>query len=188
MKRLLFLLSFLFLMVAESFGDYISIDDISEKVRWSDLVQAKQKAFDSALAKGFNELIAERYPEALSLQNKVELKQIHDCVFDYSISNEKAAGNSYSASFSFRFDSQKVNQLFAQHGIKTKIEFEQKKDFVVAIYRSDYPKCYNLFNSHSNKVDITVVRFSGKVVILKSSEDIRQILRENNIRFATVDA
>ncbi|MBE6446946.1 MAG: hypothetical protein E7015_00430 [Alphaproteobacteria bacterium] len=183
MKKSLFALLFVFCFASNCSCEYDSVDEISEKIVDSDLIRAKQKALDAAKARGFQELIVLRYPEAESVREKVNSNQIQRCIFDYSISNEKMAGNSYSAKFSFRFDKKRVNTLLAEYGIKISDSSESPlSDYsLIAIYRADYPACQDILTS------FTVVKFSGKRIVLKINKSQKSVLLKHRIRFASVN-
>ena len=179
MKRFLFLLGFFSLNL---FGDtgYLEVGEITVKTSDRNSLSAKQKALEISAKKAFDKLIDINFPEADRLKGKLSHSQIRNCVYDYSIEQEKFSGKTYIAEFSFRFSEDTVLKTLRSQGI---LEPEKKvKKLRVAIYREDYLRNPEIFKN------VSVHLFSKKKIILNISPEFKDVLKESKIKFAEINS
>ena len=180
MKRFLFLLIFCsFSVLAES--PYLEVSGVTTKEKGKDSLTAKQKALSSSTNKAFNRLLDSYFPEAVSLKNRIREKEIQNCVYDYSIDQEKFSGKTYIARFSFRFSKEAVQKVFRSHNIANYEEKKSQKDTVV-LYTQDYLSRYELLQGYK------VVLFSPRRMILEVPANELKSLTDYNIVFEKINA
>lgn len=155
------LLFYSFCVFAED--DYLGVNDVTSKATEVNSLAAKQAVFSNALNRAFERMLESYFPEVSSLQDKVEARVIQDCVYDYSIDQEKFSGRTYIARFSFRFSKKAVKALLLNRNMLTQ-EKKGPEVKVVAIYTQDYLQKYDWLKK------CKVMMFSSKRILLKISE------------------
>ena len=156
-----FLFSLLFCLFSVSAEiPCLEVNGITVKATDRNSLAAKQKALSGSMNRAFNRLLDSYFPEAVSLKNKIREEKIQDCVYDYSIDQEKFSGKTYIAKFSFRFSKEAVQKILRSHNI---IGREEKKSetTAVAIYTQDYLGNYERLKEYK------VILFSPKRMVLE---------------------
>ena len=179
MRHFLFLSLFI---VLSGYGEtsYPEVSEITVKTSARDSLSAKQKALSIATERAFNKLIDINFPEATRLKGKLSFTQLRDCVYDYSIEQEKFSGTVYIAEFSFRFAEDKLLKLFRFYGIS---EPETKaKILKMTIYTKDYLDNPKIFK------DVSIHSFSREKMTISISSEFKKRLKEKNIKFAEINA
>ncbi|MBO4405711.1 MAG: hypothetical protein J5821_03185 [Alphaproteobacteria bacterium] len=159
MKGFLFSLLFCLFSVSAEIP-CLEVNGITVKATDRNSLAAKQKALSGSMNRAFNRLLDSYFPEAVSLKNKIQEEKIQDCIYDYSIDQEKFSGKTYIAKFSFRFSKEAVQKILRSHNI---IGREEKKSetTAVAIYTQDYLGNYERLKEYK------VILFSPKRMVLE---------------------
>ena len=180
MKRFLVLLLFCSFNVLAK-GSYLEVSGVTTKEVDKDSLAAKQKALSNSTNKAFNRLLDSYFPEAVSLKNKVRGSEIQNCVYDYSIDQEKFSGKTYIARFSFRFSKKAVEKILKRHNI---LNYEKKKSktSTVALYTQDY------LDNYTRLQGCKVILFSPKRIVLEIPVSKLKSLMNRNIAFKKVNA
>ena len=156
-----FLVSLLFCLFSVSAEvPCFEVNGVTEKATDRNSLVAKQKALSGSMSRAFNRLLDSYFPEAESLKNKVPEEKIQDCIYDYSIDQEKFSGKAYIAKFSFRFLKDAVQKILRSHNIAGHEE-RKSETLVVAIYTQDY------LNNYDQLKECKVVVFSPKRMVLE---------------------
>ncbi len=140
---------------------------------------AKQQALSKSARSAFLQLFKENdelKPFAICA-NRFSERQIQDCVYDYSIENEKSSDSFYIAEFSYRFSKSKINERLRKFGANVKTE-KTSAVTKIAIYKKDYLKRLKLLS----KIGAKVVSFSSEKVVL----EIHDINRFKKLKFTYV--
>lgn len=156
-----FLVSLLFCLFGVSAEvPCLEVNGVTAKATDRNSLAAKQKALSGSTNRAFNRLLDSYFPEAVSLKNKIQEEKIQDCIYDYSIDQEKFSGKTYIAKFSFRFSKEAVQRILRNHNI---IGHEEKKSEtdIVAIYTQDY------LNNYERLKEYKVVLFSPRRMVLE---------------------
>ncbi len=163
----------------------LAADSIQVKQQSQNSLIAKEKALAIALKKSFMELLKDRVgvsnKDNASVSSIIPEKEINDCVYDYSIENEKHSASTYICEVSYRFDERKILQLLDKYGIahELKIQDETKSSFFrVSVYTTDYIKVLS-------NIDYCVIeKFSPQIVILRIKNCTPEEFRKFGIRYA----
>ena len=180
MKRFLVLLiSFPFCVLAET--SYLEVNGVTTKEVDRNSLAAKQKALSNSASRAFNRMLDSYFPEAASLKNKIREDKIQNCIYDYSIDQEKFSGKAYIARFSFRFSKEAVQKILRDHNILSHEDKKIKTNDVV-LYTRDY------LNKYEELREYKIVLFSPNRIILKISTDEMKFLADHNITFRKINA
>lgn len=182
MKRFLVLLLFCLFNFDVSAGvSCLEVNGVTVKVTDRNSLAAKQKALSNSINRAWNRMLDSYFPEAVSLKNQLTEEKIQDCIYDYSVDQEKFSGKTYIAKFSFRFSKESVQKILRNHNI---VGYEEKKSDAntVAIYTQDYVNNYEKFK------DCKVVLFSPKRMILEIPAESWPNLINLRLAFEKVDA
>ena len=179
MKRFLFLLLFCSFSVLAK-GSYLEISGVTTKEVGKDSLAAKQKALSNSTNKAFNRLLDSYFPEAVSLKNSIRGSEIQDCVYDYSIDQEKFSGKTYIARFSFRFSKKAVKKILKNHNISSHEERKSKTN-TVALHTQDYLDNYAQLRGYK------VILFSPRRIVLEIPVNKLKSLAGRNIAFKKVN-
>lgn len=177
---------FLVLLVFVSFSvfaddSYLEVSGVTVKMTAKDSLTAKQKAVSTSYYKAFGKMLASYFPDAKMIQSKVSEEKIQNCVYDYSIDQEKFSGRVYIAKFSFRFDRDKVVNVLREYNIES-AEYQKSKDVNICVYTQDYLESYGQLRQYQ------VVLFSGRRMVLKVPLEEIKYLNNSKIVFEKVDA
>ncbi|MDR1334095.1 MAG: hypothetical protein LBJ71_02660 [Holosporaceae bacterium] len=162
---------FLFLLLAVGFSvdassKYFEVDDIEIKQSGKNSLIAKQIALSSAMLSAFKKALAEELRDK-SIVASISLRQIRDCVYDYSIDQEKVSDSVYIGKFSYRFSKKKVASLLRSYGVNIKIEDEEEKKVKLAVYRNDFLR----HASKLRELGARVKQFSDERVVFCINKD-----------------
>jgi hypothetical protein len=142
---------------------------------------AKQKALYVAARFAFRKLISKILKEDVKIAEKILQKQIQDCVYDYSIDQEKYSNSFYIAEFSYRFSKRKTANLLRDYGVNIDLQEESSlKTIKLIVYAKDFLK-------HANKLknlNVSTELFSGEKVIFSIDERNIEKFREFGIKYA----
>jgi hypothetical protein len=165
MRRFLFLL-FAISFDASASSKYFEVDDVEVKQSGKNSLIAKQKALSESMRSAFRKAFAEELsanPRAAS----IPLQQIRDCVYDYSIEQEKVSDSVYIGKFFYRFSKRKVASLLRSYGIDIKFEDEESKTVKLAVYLNDFLRCVQRLRN----LGVSVKQFSDERVVFCISKD-----------------
>ncbi len=180
MKKLFVsLLLFSFSVFAED--SYLEVAGIGSRASDSNSLAAKSIVFSNALNRAFGRILQNYFPEVESLVEEVSEKDIQDCLYDYSIDQEKFSGTTYIARFSFRFSKDAVTRFLRHQNL---IDREEKNSGaeMVAIYTQDY------FSKYDQLKDYKVVVSSPKRTIFEIPKAELKPLMDAKVAFAKVNA
>jgi hypothetical protein len=156
---------FLFLLLAAGFSvdassRYFEVDDIEIKQIGKNSLIAKQRALSEAMLSAFKKALAEELRDK-SVAVSIPPNKIRDCVYDYSIDQEKVSDSVYIGKFSYRFSKKKVASLLRSHGININIDDEEGKKVELAVYLDDFLQ----YAPKLRDMGASVYRFSDKRVV-----------------------
>ena len=178
-KILVSLLFFSFCIFAED--SYLEINGVTSKASSANSLAAKQTVFSNALSRAFGRMLSTYFPKVRSFEGEFQEKNIQDCLYDYSVDQEKFSGKTYIARFSFRFSKKAVQKLLRKHNLLDR-EAKISESETVAIYTQDYLKGYDQLKEYK------VVIFSPKRIVLEIPEtDLKDFLN-SKITFAKINA
>lgn len=172
------LLFFPFCVFAED--SCFEVNGVTSKAISVNSLAAKQSVFSNALKRAFGRMLERYFPEVSSLQDKVEERTIQDCVYDYSIDQEKFSGKTYIARFSFRFSKKAVENLLLSRNMLAREKKESEAN-VVAVYTQDYLQKYSQLQKYK------VIVFSPKRVLLEISKTESKSFLNAGVAFAKSD-
>lgn len=178
-KILVSLLFFSFCVFADD--SYLEINGITSKASSVNSLAAKQSVFSNALNRAFGRMLSTYFPKARSLEGEVQEKTIQDCLYDYSIDQEKFSGRTYIARFSFRFSKKTVQKLLRKHNLLDQEEARSESE-IVAVHTQDYLSKYDQLKEYK------VVLFSPKRIILEVPEADLKTFLNSKVAFAKINA
>ncbi|MDR1561288.1 MAG: hypothetical protein LBS23_02955 [Holosporaceae bacterium] len=160
---------------------YYEIKKIEIKQKDRNSLAAKQKVLLMAVRSAFKKLIAEKLNKDAEIAEKMSHQQIQDCIYDYSIENEKYSDSFYIAELTYRFSKKKVAKLLEYYGIDVDLEdADDQKRVKLAIYTGDFLK----HATKLNNLDVSVELFSEKRAIFNIDESKIKDFRELGIKYA----
>lgn len=170
----------LLLAVSDVFaGYYYEIREIETKQEGQNPLAAKQTALVKSARRAFDKLVSAEFNE--STIDGVSDKQIQDCIYDYSIENEKYSDSFYIAKFSYRFSKKKVLALLKIYGIDSGAEETVlPNEIKIVIYTKDFIRYYE----DLKELKIQVERFSGESTFIKIERNNIKKIRELRIKYA----
>ncbi len=180
MKRFLVLPLFFSLGVSAD-ASYLEVNGVTTRITDRNSLVAKQRALSNSTNRAFHRLLDSYFPEAVSLKGKIREDKIQDCVYDYSVDQEKFSGKTYIAKFSFRFSKEAVQKILRSHNISSFEEKKSEKSNVV-VYTQDY------LNHYKQLKEYKVVLFSPKRLILEVPADEMSPLIHSRIAFERFNA
>lgn len=178
-KILVSLLVFSFCVFAED--SYLEINGVTSKASSANSLAAKQTVFSNALNRAFGRMLSTYFPKIRSFEDKVQEKNIQDCLYDYSVDQEKFSGKTYIARFSFRFSKKAVQKLLRKHNLLDR-EAKTSESETVVIYTQDYLGGYDQLKEYK------VVMFSPKRIVLEVPESDLKAFLNSKVTFAKINA
>ncbi|MDR1236590.1 MAG: hypothetical protein LBJ96_06330 [Holosporaceae bacterium] len=173
---LLFALSF----CVEASSKYFEIRDIEVKQSGKNSLIAKQKALSQAMLSAFRKVVKNNCGKEISVADSISAQAIKNCIYDYSIDQEKSSDSVYIGKFSYRFLKKKVAALLLKHGIKIDFEDEERNVVKLAVYLEDFlqhtKELYNL------KIDVE--NFSDERVVFCINKNSLKDFRRLRIKYA----
>jgi hypothetical protein len=154
--------------------------DIEIKQKGNNSLAAKQVALSRAVRLAFRKMIEDHlkgaFPESISNQ------QIQNCVYDYSIDQEKFSDLIYIGRISYRFFKNKVASLLEPYGIHVDIQEDERKeaDIRLAIYLEDFLRCAK----ELREIKAAVEKFSDQKVVFSIKKKYVDDFRKLRIRYA----
>ncbi|MCR5225295.1 MAG: hypothetical protein K6C34_04395 [Alphaproteobacteria bacterium] len=165
MKYCLFLSIFLISAVMAD-SSFWEVENVEIKQEGQNSVVAKQRALSKSASSAFLKLFtSEELKKFAGYANKFSDKQIQDCVYDYSIEEEKSSDSFYIGEFSYRFSKNRVVALLKKFGANISAQ-KSSKVVKIAIYKKDYLDHSNLISKSGSKV----LSFSSEKVILEIND------------------
>ncbi|MDR1982309.1 MAG: hypothetical protein LBQ08_00725 [Holosporaceae bacterium] len=178
MKRFLFLFIIThFCALADS--RYFEIKDIEIKQKGNNSLIAKQNALHLAMSSAFQKMVKTELNEHVSSINSISNRQIQDCVYDYSIDQEKFSDSFYIGKFSYRFSKSKVASLLKSYGINIDLE-DKTRTVQLAIYLNDFI----LHEKKLRELKVVVEKFSNKKIIFHINREYINYFRKLRIKYA----
>lgn len=178
-KFLVSLLFFSFFVFADD--SYLEINGVTSKASSANSLAAKQSVFSNALNRAFGRMLSIYFPKARSLEGEVQEKTIQDCLYDYSIDQEKFSGKTYIARFSFRFSKKTVQKLLRKHNLLDQKEVRSESE-TIAIHTQDYLSKYDQLKEYK------VVLFSPKRIVLEIFKTDLKPFLDSGVAFAKINA
>jgi hypothetical protein len=142
----------------------LSVENIEIKQKGKNSLIAKQVALQTAIDRAFYKLLTDK----LNISNAENLhilkQEINDCLYDYSIEQEKYSESVYIAELSCRFDKKHMAKLFCKYGIvcpEMTLESTDSKNAEIVVRTDDFIANFQ----ELKKFNCFVKRFSGEKVI-----------------------
>ncbi|MDR2781735.1 MAG: hypothetical protein LBB21_04775 [Holosporaceae bacterium] len=179
MKRFLLLLLLTSFSVDAS-SKYLEIGDVEVKQAGSNSLVAKQEALSRAMLSAFRTLVETYTKERSSNVESISKHQVQNCVYDYSIDQEKFSDSVYIGKFSYRFYKRKVASLLQSYGIKIDFDYEEEKVARLAVYLDDFLR----YSQEMRNLQVNVEKFSDEKVIFRINKDRINDFRKLRIRYA----
>jgi hypothetical protein len=180
MKLFLFLLLSAICFYVNADSKYFEISGIEVKQSGSNSFVAKQKALSKAMLLAFEKIIETNLKKKALSANSVSLQQIQNCLYDYSIDQEKFSDSVYICRISYRFLKKKVAFLLRSYGITIDFEDEEEKTTKIAVYLEDFLKCAG--KMRDMKVDVE--SFSEERVVFRINKKKLKDFYRLRIRYA----
>ncbi|MDR1375429.1 MAG: hypothetical protein LBJ45_01275 [Holosporaceae bacterium] len=142
---------------------------------------AKQKALANALRSAFRKLVVEKLNADSQIAEKISNAQIQECIYDYSIENEKYSDSFYIAELSYRFSREKVSLLLESRGVILNVPKKNYSEKIKIVLRSrDFLQNIAMLR----KLDFFVELFSGEKVVFSMDKKNIYAFRKLRIRYA----
>jgi len=176
MKHFLFLLP---LIGSCAFADlrYFEIRDMEIKEEGKNSLAAKQKALIKTARSAFKKILDK---DKSAIVSSISDRQIQNCIYDYSIDQEKFSDSVYIGRISYRFSKKKVASLLSPLGIKIELEEEPNNFIKLAIYMQDF--MVNI--KKLRELKIIVERFSSEKMIFRIEKNRVDQFRQLNVKYA----
>ncbi|MDR2158062.1 MAG: hypothetical protein LBO02_01955 [Holosporaceae bacterium] len=181
MKRFLFLLALInFCALAST--KYFEIGDIEVKQRGGNSLIAKQNALHRAVRSAFKKIVEIQTAGKFSSFESISHQQIQNCVYDYSIDQEKFSDSVYIGRISYRFYKSKIAALLKPYGANIDVgESENKSEMArFAVYLKDFIRHAKSLRD----LNVTVEKFSNDRVIFGIKKKRVEDFRELRIKYA----
>lgn len=164
MKYCLFLSIFLISAVMAD-SSFWEVGNVEIKQEGQNSFVAKQRALSKSARSAFLQLFEENdeLKSFSAYANRFSERQIQDCVYDYSIENEKSSDSFYIAEFSYRFSKDKIAERLKRLGANIQTDENSSSCTKIAIYKKDY---LNKFKRIS-KLHPKVLSFTEDKVVLE---------------------
>lgn len=162
-------------------GRILSAESIEIKRKSENSLKAKESALSAALQKAFFRILVNRFGISDAKDNaqinSISQKEMSNCVYDYSIENEKRSESIYICEIIYRFDEDKVINLLQKHGVISILDRKNKSEFGdinVAFYTDDFIRS----NDRFAEMQYVIKRFSSEYVVVTikncTIEDVRR--------------
>ncbi len=139
-------------------SSFWEVENVEVKQEGQNSFVAKQKALSKSARSAFSQLFKENddLKSFSSYAGRFSNRQIQDCVYDYSIENEKSSDSFYIAEFSYRFSKDKIAERLKRLGANIQTEGDNSGFTKVAIYKRDYLNKFKRFSRlHPNVLSFT---------------------------------
>ncbi|MDR2107302.1 MAG: hypothetical protein LBO73_02155 [Holosporaceae bacterium] len=166
---------FPFLLLCTTLGvsagsPYVEVKDIEVKQRGKNSVAAKQSALDAALHQAFRKalgVVSDVLPRS-ALQTPV--RQIQDCLYDYSVDQEKFSDSVYIGRISYRFRRDRLVSLLKSLGVEADVgddgEGEKDTSVKLAVHLEDF-----ILNSNAlREMNAVVEKFSDDKIMFRLNQ------------------
>jgi hypothetical protein len=162
-------------------GAFFEIHEIKVKQDDENSFSAKQKALSRAARSAFRKLVKEKLDADPQIVEKVSNAQIQECIYDYSIENEKHSDSFYIAELSYRFSPKKVSLLLKNYGVILNVPDQGKPEEMTIVLRTkDF-----LQNAVKLRELIALVKsFSNEKIVFSIDKRNVEAFRALNIRYA----
>jgi predicted XRE-type DNA-binding protein len=163
-------------------SDYFEISDIEVKQKGNNSLIAKQNALHQAMNLAFQKMIKMELKENFSSINSISNQQIQDCLYDYSIDQEKFSDFFYIGKFSYRFSKSKVISLLKRCGINIDL-----KDEIKTVNLSVYLRDFILHEKKLREMKIIVKKFSHDRIVFSLNREYINHFRKLRIKYAPLN-
>lgn len=183
---LVLLLSVFFCTTNFIFADsgYFVVENIEVKQKDRNSLLAKQRALSVASRMAFAKVISQELNLDESVMDSISDNKIANCIYDYSIENEKHSDSFYIAELSYRFDKSLVGALLKKSGIKCDIENEkQDKQNIELVVRIED---YILKSNDLRRISHSVSSFSAEIVTFIIHKTSFVEFRKLGVRYAVI--
>jgi hypothetical protein len=177
-KRFLFLLVALHFCILADSG-YFDVKDIEVKQRESNSLIAKQNALRQATNLAFKKMIQTELDQNFPSINSISNPQIQDCIYEYSIDQEKFSDSVYIGKISYRFSKNKVMALLKSYGLEIKPE-----DKVKIVRLSVYLKDFLIHEKKLREMKVIIEKFSDNKIIFSINGEHIKRFRRLRIKYA----
>lgn len=171
-------------------AEILATDSIEIKQSGKNSLIAKERALAIAARRAFSSLLrdhGEDFVESSGEPQAAELKdstfsdrEISNCVYDYSIENEKHSESIYICAVRYRFDSKRIVSLFQKHDIKCRSDESNDSNIKVAIYSRDFIR-------NSAKIytkNCVIQKYSSEYVVLFIRNCTKKEFEKLGLRYA----
>ncbi|MBR1735214.1 MAG: hypothetical protein IJ730_07240 [Alphaproteobacteria bacterium] len=164
-------------------GRILVADSVKVKQTSKNSLLAKEQALNIARKKAFFNLLKNRLEiNVNSSVSAISAKEISDCVYDYSIDQEKHSASIYICEVSYRFDEDKVLAVLDKYGVyyqgKKTDQSKNKNCLRLALYTTDYIKLV------AKNFDCVVEKFTSRFVIVRIKNCTLEEFRKQDIKYA----
>jgi hypothetical protein len=164
---------------------FFCVDNIEVKQNGENSLVAKQKALSIASRKAFFKLLGGEFGISDAKSLEISESQINECLYDYSIEQEKHSERVYIAELSYRFNKKQTVQLLKKYGIDCSnvvTETENTKNVKIIVRMNDFVTNYG----ELKKLDYSIEQFSGEKVIFVINKDDVNNFKKIGIKYANV--
>lgn len=174
--------------------EILATDSVEVKQSGRNSLVAKEKALSIAARKAFTSLLRDHETDLVDPEDEsgrvaavLPLKdltfsdrEISDCVYDYSIENEKRSESVYICEVRYRFDSKQVVLLLQKHGVKCRSNGLENSNIKVVIYTEDFIRN----SSRLYTKNCVVQKYSSEYVVLFIKNCTKEDFEKFGLRYA----
>lgn len=178
---------------SDRLGEVLATNSVKIKRSGRNSLIAKEKALSVAARRAFSSLLHDHVADFVDLGDELETtsapmlkdsifsdREISNCVYDYSIENEKHSEFIYICEVRYRFDSKRVVSLLRKHGLKCRLDEPNNSSIRVAVYTRDF-----ILNSSNIYTKSCVVqKYSSDYVILLIRNCTKEEFEKLGLRYA----
>ncbi|MDR0556213.1 MAG: hypothetical protein LBG20_04410 [Holosporaceae bacterium] len=153
---------FLFFLVIFNVGaSFFEIRNVEVKEEGVNSLEAKNRALNVAIRHAFRRVVDEYF--GVKIPPRVSIHQIQNCLYDYSIDQEKCSDRCYIASISHRFHRYKIMSLLRERGVNVVLEEEKTctRNARLAVRLHDFLR----HTKRLRDLEVTVENFSNRRVV-----------------------
>lgn len=176
-------------------GEVLAADSVQIKSIGENSLAAKQKALSVAARRAFSSLLDQYTAELVEIDNPDSVlkeealpplssfsdREINNCVYDYSIDNEKYSESVYICEVRYRFDSKKIISLLQNYNVKCRLSGINKPAGIeVAVYTKDFIRNSSKFPAN----DCVIKKYSAEYVVIFIKNCTKEKFAKLGLRYA----
>jgi hypothetical protein len=160
---------------------FFEIHEIRVKQSDKNSFSAKQNALLKAAKLAFLKLAKKKLNLDAQIVEKVPNNKIQECIYDYSIENEKYSDSFYIAELSYRFSREKISLLLKDYGVILEVpENSTPEEITIVLRTSDFLQS----EIKLRELEPLVKSFSSDRVIFNMDRKNMDAFRALRIRYA----